>query len=264
MKIALVQMEIKEHDLDGNTQHGLELMEKAARDNDLVVLPEIWNTGYSLGHIKDEALTLSASLFKQIRKTAVKYHCAVAAGSIPVRLGDLIYNMSLVFNEQGELVNQYAKAHLFRMFHEEKIFAPGHDFPVFTWQGLTCGSTICYDLRFPELYRRLVLDGAQLILTPAEWPVERGAVWDLLLRARAVENHIFMAGVNCVGIFKGTHFYGHSQLIAPDGTIMAVGGSGEEIIQAELKPELVLQVRKRLDFLQDIRPDLLPYAEGKI
>ena len=253
MKLALVQMEIKERNCAGNTQHGLTLLEEAARQSDLVILPEIWTTGYSLGHLKEEAVSLDSPLLETLCGIAVKYQCSLLPGSLPVLKNGLIYNMIPAINKEGKIVHQYGKAHLFGMFEEEKFFAPGDAFDVFDLDGVCCGSTICYDLRFPEFYRYLALQGAQLIVCPAEWPSRRGDGFDLLSRARAFENHVYVAAVNCVGTFKGDPFYGHSRVVDPMNNILAEGGSSEEIIYAEIDLERVAKVRRTLNALTDVR-----------
>ena len=253
MKIALVQMEIKEKNCAGNTAHGLQLLEEAAQQSDLVILPEIWTTGYSLGHLREEAVTLDSPLMRRICDIAGKYQCSLLPGSLPVIKDGAVYNMLPAINKKGKIVNAYGKAHLFGMFEEEKFFAPGDSFDVFDLDGVCCGSTICYDLRFPEFYRYLALQGAQLIVCPAEWPSRRGDGFDLLSRARAFENHVFVAAVNCVGIFKGDPFYGHSRIIDPLDGIIAEGGETEEIIYAEIDLTRVDKVRKNLNALQDTR-----------
>lgn len=257
MKIALVQMEIRERNCAGNTEHGLKLLEEAAKQSDLVILPEIWTTGYSLGHLKEEAVTLDGPLLKTLCRIAKQNQCSLLPGSLPIRKNGLIYNMIPVINKTGNIIYTYGKAHLFGMFEEEKFFAPGDAFDAFDLDGLCCGATICYDLRFPEFYRYLALQGAKLIVCPAEWPARRGDGFDLLSRARAFENHVYVAAVNCVGSFKGDPFYGHSRVIDPMSHIVAEGGDREEIIYTDIDLENVEKVRKNLNALSDVRFKIL-------
>ena len=257
MRIALVQMEIKEKNCPGNTERGIMLLEEAARQSDLVILPEIWTTGYSLGDLKEEAVTLDSPLIKTLCEIARESQCSLLPGSLPIRKNGLVYNMIPAISKEGKIVHQYGKAHLFGMFEEEKFFAPGESFDVFDLDGVCCGSTICYDLRFPEL------QGAQLIVCPAEWPARRGDGFDLLSRARAFENHVYVAAVNCVGSFKGDPFYGHSRIIDPMNHIIAEGSEREEIIYAEIELEMVTKVRKNLNALSDVRFKILKPGEGK-
>ena len=256
MKISLVQMRIKEKDKAANVKHGLELLQKAVIGQDIVVMPEIWTTGYSLGRLEKEAEELDGLVVKRMQKIAKDNNCAVIAGSIPLLLDGKVHNTSVVINKIGEIVYLYSKMHLFGMFKEERFFAAGNTYEPFMLDEVACGASICYDLRFPELYRRLALKGAKVIFVPAEWPEARGDVWRLLLQARAVENQTYICGVNCVGTFKDYTFYGHSMIVAPNGKILVEGSSEEEILRGEIDIELVDEMRKKLNALDDVRPEI--------
>ncbi len=257
MKAALLQMAVLEKNRTANVARGLYLLEEAAKDHDIMVLPEIWTTGYSIGHLEEEAEKENGSLVSDIRAIAEKNSCAVIAGSIPMMRSGKVYNTSLAIDKKGKIVSVYDKTHLFGLFDEEKYFAPGNNFDVFSLDGVCCGSTICYDLRFPELYRHLALKGAEIIFCPAEWPTARGNVWDLLMRARAMENQLFMIGVNCAGEFKGAPFYGHSMAVDPYGEIIGEAGHGEEILSVELDLSKGAKLRKTINVLADVRKELI-------
>ena len=258
MKIALLQLEVLEKNKAANVAHGLQLAAEAAKEHDLLVLPEVWTTGYSLGHLEQEAETQASPVLARLAEIARNEQCAVLAGSVPMRHADgKIYNTSAAINKNGEIVNLYDKVHLFGLFHEEDFFAPGNNFQAFTLDGLCCGSTICYDLRFPELFRHLALQGAQLIFCPAEWPEARGDIWRLLAQARAAENHTFVVAVNCAGSFKGAPFYGHSMVVAPSGRILAEAGMQEEVVSCKIDLADVARVRSRLNALADVRKELI-------
>ncbi len=257
MKIALLQMEVLEKNKEANVAHGLQLVRQAAAEHDLLVLPEIWTTGYSLGRLNEEAETPESAILAELCKLAVEYKCSIIAGSVPMRKEGKVYNTSVAINKAGEIVNMYDKVHLFGLFKEEDFFAPGENFSVFNLDGVCCGSTICYDLRFPELYRHLALQGAKIIFCPAEWPEARGDIWRLLAQARAAENHIFVVAVNCAGVFKGSPFYGHSMLVAPSGKILAEADMQEAVISCEIDLADVDKVRKRLNALADVRKELI-------
>lgn len=256
MKISLVQMRIKEKDKAANVKHGLELLQEAVIGQDIVVMPEIWTTGYSLGRLEKEAEELDGPVVKRMQKIAKDNNCAVIAGSIPLLLDGKVHNTSVVINKIGEIVYLYSKMHLFGMFKEGRFFAAGNTYEPFMLDEVACGASICYDLRFPELYRRLALKGAKVIFVPAEWPEARGDVWRLLLQARAVENQTYICGVNCVGTFKDDTFYGHSMIVAPNGKILVEGSSEEEILRGEIDIELVDAMRKKLNALDDVRPEI--------
>lgn len=257
MKIALLQLEVLEKNKEANVAHGLQLVREHAPAHDVLVLPEVWTTGYSLGHLVEDAEELNSSVVKELQDVAAKERCAIIAGSMPLRHDGKVYNTSVAIDKQGRIVNVYDKVHLFGLFNEERFFAPGNNFRAFELDGLCCGSTICYDLRFPELYRHLSLQGARLLFCPAEWPTVRGDIWRLLAQARAAENHTFLAAVNCAGEFKGAPFYGHSMVIAPSGKILVEAGNGEEVLSCELELAEIDRVRSKLNALADVRKELI-------
>lgn len=258
MKIALIQLEVKEKNKTANVEQGLKLLEKAVKGQDVVLLPEIWTTGYSLSRLEEEAEEINGPLVKRMQELAKMYACNIVGGSIPLRYDGKIHNTSVIINKNGEILHLYSKTHLFGLFKEERFFAAGNDFSLYELDGELCGSAICYDLRFPELFRRLAMDGAKIIFVPAEWPEPRGEVWRLLAQARAVENQTYICAVNCVGTFKGERFYGHSMLIAPTGEIIVEGGNNEEILYGEVEFDLIDKLRKRINALEDVRPELFP------
>lgn len=257
MKIALVQMDIEEKNKSKNIEHGLELLRKATVNKDVVVMPEIWTTGYSLGHIKEEAETLDGQVISAIQKIARANKCNVVAGSMPMKIGDSIYNTSVVIGRDGNILDYYSKFHLFGLFHEEKFFAAGNHLTNYQLDGLACSNAICYDLRFPEMFRHLALAGIQMIFVPAEWPTPRGEVWRLLAQARAVENHIFICAVNCTGSFKGESFYGHSMIVSPSGKIIVEGDENEAILEGEIDLEEIVKVRSSINVLSDVRREFI-------
>ena len=137
MKIALLQLEVLEKNKAANVAHGLQLAAEAAKKHDLLVLPEVWTTGYSLGHLEQEAETPASPVLAQLAEIARNEQCAILAGSVPMRHADgKIYNTSAAINKNGEIVNLYDKVHLFGLFHEEDFFAPGNNFQAFTLDGL--------------------------------------------------------------------------------------------------------------------------------
>ncbi len=258
MKVALIQMEIAEKNTLKNIGHGLELLQEAAEKSDLAVLPEIWSTGYSLGRLQEEAETIDGPIISAVRKIANENRCAVVAGSLPLKNENgKIYNTSVIIDKQGNIVTSYSKAHLFGLFNEERFFAAGNNFDSYKLNGVVCGSTICYDLRFPELYRHLSLQGAKIIFIPAEWPESRGDIWTLLAKARGAENHNYIVAVNCVGSFKRAPFYGHSMVVDPMGKIIVEGSSREEIIYCDIDLGYIDEVRKGLNALVDVRKELV-------
>jgi len=257
MKVALLQLEVLEKNKAANVAHGLELLRLAAKEHDLVVMPEVWTTGYSLGHLKEEAETPNSVLVEELCSISKEYNCHILAGSVPMDHEGKIYNTSMAIDRTGRVVNYYDKVHLFGLFNEEKFFAPGDNFKAFQLDDICCGSTICYDLRFPELFRHLALQGVKIIFCPAEWPSARGDIWRLLAQARAAENHLFVIAVNCAGTFKGAPFFGHSMLVAPSGKILAEAGVDETVVSCEIDLSTIDKVRAKINVLNDVRKELI-------
>lgn len=256
MKIAMVQMKVISGNVAENRMRGLTLAAEAARQADVIVLPEIWTTGYGLRNIQEDAEDETGPTFSGLKKIAVDQGVIIISGSIPLRRDDRIYNGLIVIDRSGKTIADYQKIHLFSLFQEANFFAPGNQRCVFEIDGVAAGTVICYDLRFPELIRAMAIDGMKLLFAPAEWPAARGEHWRLMNQARAVENQIFVCAVNCVGEHKGSPFYGHSLLIDPNGKILAEGSGEEEIIIGEIDLTVLESVRKNMTIWQDRRPEM--------
>ncbi|HMM20259.1 MAG TPA: carbon-nitrogen family hydrolase [Selenomonadales bacterium] len=256
MKVALVQMTVAAGDVAENRRRGIAMTEEAAGRAEVVVLPEIWTTGYALRQVAEWAETETGPTITALAAIARRSGAAIIAGSLAMRVGDKIGNRSVVIGPDGRIAAGYEKLHLFSMTGEERFFAPGDRRTVFALAGMKAGLAICYDLRFPELFRRLALDGAQAIFLPAEWPAARGAHWDILVRARAVENQVYICAVNCVGEHRGSRFYGHSMLVGPEGQVLAEGGDAEGVIYGEIDPAVVAEARETMRVWQDRREEV--------
>ena len=256
MKIAMVQMKVVSGDAAENRLRGLALAAEAARQADVIVLPEIWTTGYGLRNIQTDAEDEAGPTFSGLKEIAVDQGVTIISGSIPLRRDGKIYNGLIVIDKSGKTIADYQKIHLFSLFQEANFFAQGNQRCVFDLDGVTAGTVICYDLRFPELIRAMAIDGMKILFAPAEWPAARGEHWRLMNQARAVENQIFVCAVNCVGEHKGSPFYGHSMLIDPNGKVLAEGSSEEEIIIGEVDLTVLAAVRKNMTIWQDRRPEM--------
>lgn len=256
MRIALIQMEVLEKNKKANVLRGLELLHKV-EGADVAVLPEVWTTGYSLGALSREAELISGNLVEELSCLSKNKQLAIVAGSFAIYKDDgKIYNTALVFDKNGNMIAEYDKLYMFSLYNEQKYFSAGNKQVSFELEGILSGLGICYDLRFPELFRFLALQGVQIVYLPAEWPAARGDVWELLVRARAVENQIYVCAVNCVGKFRDKLFYGHSMLVAPDGKVLAIGSKKEEIIYADISRTYIEDVRSEMNVLHDVRREL--------
>lgn len=255
MKIAMVQMNVISGNIEQNRRHGLELTELAAETADVIVLPELWTSGYSLRQVAEFAEPATGPTLQGLRDIARNKQVVIIGGSFAYRQASSVYNGLFVITKEGVLAD-YQKVHLFSMFNEEDFFAAGQKLCLFDLAGQTAGAAICYDLRFPELFRSLALQGATIIFVPAEWPTARGENWRVLVQARAVENQIFICAVNCVGHHKNKPFFGHSLLVGPDGTIVTEGDEQENIFYGEVDFTAVDKTRCSMTILADRREDL--------
>jgi omega-amidase len=260
-RVALIQAHIELGNPSENRSHMRILMEQAvtaAHKPDLIVLPEMWNTGYALDRIHELADKEGAETREWIAAFAATHQVNVVAGSIAEKKSDgHVYNTMIVFDRTGAEVASYSKIHLFRLMEEEKYLQPGEEKVLFTLDGgIQAGASICYDIRFPELARSLALSGANLLILPAEWPHPRLYHWRTLLTARAIENQMYVIACNRVGRSGDTDFFGHSLIIDPWGEVIAEGGEQEEIITGTIEPALVQDVRGRIPVFEDRRPSL--------
>lgn len=258
--ISLAQIDIALGQPEANLEKAdLWAAEAAKRGSDIVVFPELWPTGFDLERAREYAATPGTGLFARISALA-KEHKIYLSGSMLMWDGDGIVNAAPLFSPQGECLGQYDKIHLFPQTDEHKYLKPGRATPLFDLPWGRVALTICYDIRFPELFRLYALAGAQVIFLPAEWPITRLAHWQSLLRARAIENQLFIAAVNCVGENRDLRYCGHSVVLDSWGEIVQEGGGRQEtLLTAEVDLEQMKQDRERITSLADRRPDL--YAD---
>ncbi|MFN8379740.1 MAG: carbon-nitrogen family hydrolase [Anaerolineae bacterium] len=256
MSISLVQMNIALGDVRKNLKTVEDAVAEAARrGSHLVVLPELWATGYALEQGTSLASDLNAGVFGQVAALAAQHKLCIV-GSHLERRGMQVANSAPFIDPRGQVRGVYRKIHLFRLMDEDRYLQPGSaplllDLP---W-GATAFA-ICYDLRFPELFRRYAVEGAKLIVIPAEWPIERVEHWRALLVARAIENQCYIIATNACGQTGDTTFGGHSMIVDPWGKIVLEVGEQPALATGEIELELVDAVRKRIPVFDDRRPEL--------
>lgn len=256
MLISLGQINIQLGDPAANFAKVREWTAEAARRGSaLVLFPELWSTGYDLENWPQYATPLGQGLFADLSALAREQHIALG-GSILEARHDRAYNTFTLFGPDGELLAAYRKLHLFKLMDEHQWLAPGEAPTLAETPWGRAGLAICYDLRFPELFRRYALAGARLILLPAEWPARRLAHWRTLIRARAIENQLFVAACNRVGDSKGETFGGGSALIDPWGETLTEGDTAEALLTAELDLAKVDDIRARIPVFLDRRPEV--------
>ena len=264
MRAALIQFDV---DLGRAPEKSRELAvakvhEAAEGGADVVMLPELWlHGGFDSEPWQDAAEPADGETAQLMRQTAIDCGVLLHAGSIVERAPDgRLFNCSLVFDARGDLLATYRKIHRFGFDQgEAAVMSPGEQLVTFdlsspAGQSATkVGLATCYDVRFPEMYRALLDASVQIVLQVAAWPARRVEHWRTLLRARAIEDQIFVLACAAVGTQAGIEMSGHSMVISPWGDILAEGGEGEEIIQAEFDPATVESTRESFPVLRDRR-----------
>ncbi len=256
MKVSLIQMRVKDGDVKANMAAGLTKVRDVAPRTDLIVLPELWTTGYNIHAIKKYNETLEEGWsIKAVEGIAHEYGVYVLS-SVPLRDEGKLYDSAVLIGPEG-IVGVYKKIHLFRPYSEDKIFAKGDALGLFETSIAKVGVAICYDLRFPELFRLLAMGGAEIILVPASWGAPRALQWRTLLRARAAENELFMVGVNRFGRSEvtGEEYLGDSAIYDPFGFELVHSEGSEEVITAEINLRAIQEVRRKLPLWEDRRKD---------
>ncbi|MNJ41920.1 2-oxoglutaramate amidase [compost metagenome] len=257
--IALIQSDIHMGNPAANRQIVERWMQQAisaAKKPDMIVLPEMWNTGYALEQIHELADVEGRESREWIADFARHNDVHVIAGSIAEKRDGRVYNTMRIFARTGEEIADYSKMHLFRLMEEEKHLSSGQSAVTFELDGQTSGASICYDIRFPELTRTLALRGAKVLFVPAAWPHPRLHHWRTLLTARAIENQMYVVACNRTGQSGKDNFFGHSMIIDPWGEIIAEGGEDEGIITGNIDLSLVDDVRSRIPVFEDRRSNL--------
>lgn len=230
------------------------IAEASQRGSQVVLLPELWSTGYDLESAQEHART-TERLLARLADLAKEFSLFIIGSLLSAKEGHL-YNRATILSPKGLLVGEYRKIHLFRLMEEEKYFTPGTESPVFDFPWGNGALAICYDLRFPELFRKYALGGAIVVFLPAEWPYPRLEAWRILLRARAIENQFFMVGCNRVGGSKGEVFFGRSSIYDPWGEPVLEGGEEEGLLTAEIDLDEVDEARGKIPIFQDRREEL--------
>lgn len=242
-------------DKEANRKKVAHFVEKACKQKaKLIVLPEHWNwLGKSLEK-KGSVEQADGESFQFLKKLAKQHQCAIIAGSINEKNGDkLPYNSSCLIRPDGNLGKIYRKIHLFDSnlpghLKESDFTSAGHELVVEDCGWCKIGFSICYDIRFPELYRKLADRGAQILAIPSNFTSETGlSHWEVLVRARAIENQCFVIAADQTGVTgAGWEAHGHSMIVDPWGKILAMAQKEETALLAELKLDLLLEVRKKI------------------
>ncbi|MBZ4016515.1 carbon-nitrogen family hydrolase [Streptomyces purpurogeneiscleroticus] len=254
MRASLIQVGVDQQEPVNSRRERVASLVRSQAAADLVVLPELWPVGaFAFDAFEEVAEALDGPTHQVMSAAARDAGVWLHAGSVIERGADgVLYNTSLVYSPDGERAAQYRKIHRFGFDKgEATLLGAGTDPVTVALPDATLGLATCYDLRFPELFRQLVDAGARTLVVPAGWPARRRAHWSLLARARAVENQTYVLACGTGGTHAGVEQAGHSVIVDPWGEVLAEAGPDEEIISAELDPELVGKVRHSFPVLRD-------------
>ncbi len=254
MNIAILQMSPTKSDAPRTLRRVAELLGEC-RGADMVCLPEIWTPGYcNFQQWAEQAEPIPGPTTEWLADRARELNCILHGGTIVERDGDRLFNTAVVLDRDGSLLGSYRKIHLFSHAGREKdLVAAGEDIVCVDTRRGRVGLAICYDLRFPEMFRGLLDCGAEMFIVPAAWRKSALDDWRLLCRARALENQCFLIAAAVCGEGGGMQFPGHGMVVNPTGRIVAEAGEDEMILRAEIDPALVAQVRRDFPVLGDRR-----------
>jgi len=256
MKIALYQGPGRITDIDG----AFALMadkaaEAKANGADLLIMPEMYLSGYNIGPLNARRLAVTAEGLVPARDIAKTQGIALVFG-YPEKVGDAVANAAVLIGPDGEVLLNYRKSHLFGDLDRAMFKHVGAEFPVAKLGGYSIGLLICYDIEFPEPARRIALAGADILLVPTAQMEPYEQVAKYVIPARAYENQIYVAYANHSGADDGLRYIGLSSICGPDGAVLAAAGRGEDMIYAVCDTRHQAAVRKADPLIADRRPEL--------
>jgi len=257
MKVAVCQMNVVQGDQKRNriTAERM-ILEAAENDAKVVILPEMWTSGYDFNNLDKHKEIIGGSTYQFLSSKAKNHNIWIIGGSFPVEFPEGIKNTSFTFDPNGDLQNIYNKVHLIGLMNEDEYLVPGSECTLFNFNEHLAAVEICYDIRFPELTRTYAISGAKILFVPAEWPVQREEHWKTLLQARAIENQMFVIGANIVGNNDNDIFNGKSMIIDPRGQIIAEAGSKPVVLYGNINLSLVKSTREAMPIFKDRMPSV--------
>jgi len=258
MEIIGLQWDLAWENKGANFDHARRLLEKAQPSSgSLVVLPEMFATGFSM-NVGAIAEAEQGETWTFLSKLAGEFGVFVAGGTVTAIPDGRGRNEAIVFDSSGREVVRYCKMHPFRPAGEGDHYCEGPAPVFFRWNGMTVSPFICYDLRFPEIFRLAVLGGAEAFLVIASWPSARTHHWRTLLQARAIENQAYVLGVNRCGRDPKFSYPGATMAVDFRGDVLGDLSSEEGIAVADVDLESLRTYRKELPFLADMRREFFP------
>ena len=257
IRIALAQFDVKTGKTNANLATASEYIKRAAeRGGNLVVLPELWLTGYDLERCQMHAQIFQEKALPALTELARRYQVYILGSVLQANARREVFNSAVLLGPGAGPARVYRKIHLFGPMLEDQFLAPGRETPIFQLPFGTAALAICYDLRFPELFRKYALKGARLVIVCAQWPAARLEHWRTLVRARAIENQFFVVACNRVGTSQRTRFGGHSMIVDPWGNVLREAAGDDALLIADIDFRAVNESRSRISSLSDRRPAL--------
>lgn len=257
LTISLAQMTIALGNPEANLARAQDMIAEAATAGaHIVVFPELWTTGYDLLNAARYATRLNQGICSHLAKLASQHKIAVLGSSLTVIETGHTGNTATLFTADGKLIGIYSKVHLFPLM-DEPLFLTAGKYPGLaetSWGRV--GLAICYDIRFPELFRLYAVHGALLTFVMAEWPTVRIDHWQALLRARAIENHMYIVACNATGTTGDTAFCGHSCIIDPWGNVVVEADMSDKLVTATIDTNTVYEAREKMPVLTDRAPEV--------
>ncbi len=254
LRVAMVQTELKLGDMDVNLSGARDIVDDLKGSSDLLVFPEMFSSGFAYDHL-EEIAGRSPDVMRFMRGISIDRSTHLMF-TMAVRDGDRIVNRAYLMDPDGEVLGHYDKTHLFSPSGEDVHFSGGDGLKMLHMGEIRIGPLICYEIRYPELSRKYVLNGAHILVYMAQWPAKRIFQWELLLRARAVENQCFVVGVNICGMHGSTEMGGHSMIVSPFGEVLSSLGGSAGWGSAELDPERMYRFRRGIPAMKYRRPEL--------
>jgi predicted amidohydrolase len=261
IRAGIVQFDVK----PGREDTNVAAVEKAVgrladQGVELVLLPEMWSCGFDYKNLARHALRAPCILCGLGDLAAEKKLCI--AGSIPHKTEKGVENTLFFIDKKGHVVSSYPKIHLFTPGGEHEHFTSGGKWVTCDTDFGKIGFMVCYDLRFPELCRTLVLEGSRIVMIAAQWPLSRQAHWETLVKARAIENQVFIMAANRCGKDERQEYAGHSMIISPWGAALAGAEYEETELIAEIDLGEVEKVRSAIPCFTDRRPDVYSNSQS--
>lgn len=255
MLVSAIQMDVRTRDVEDNMDRAYRHVQEAVRrGSNLVLLPEMWSTGFAFPDLEELARATFERTLRFMAATA-KEGKIWLIGSLAEPTPGGVYNTLFWFSPTGEVAGRYRKVHLFSPGREDEFFLAGKSIAPVRTEGALTGGLICFDIRFPEIARKLALEGATLLLVAAQFPHPRTAHWETLLKARAIENQVWVIASNRIGKSGDWEYFGHSMIIDPWGEVVAAETAEREAVVTErVTLEAVERVRSRVPCRR--RPDL--------